>query len=402
MKNFCPVLIAFVSTLFITSCQGSDKGNKNIADSAANAVNLALVTKDVFFPVEVKTAPGDTQRIFIADLKGKILILKNGAVLPQPFLDITGKLENKDSATPVRGMYSMAFDPNFAANRKFYVSYNASTAIDSNKCKVVISQFEASAGNPNVADPATEHRVIEIEGHSVWQDACEITFGPDGFLYISIGDNGTPMKLREGEKLNSYLGKLLRIDVHTLPYKIPANNPFIHTKGAKPEIWAYGLRRLWRFKYDSLEHTFIGGDIGDKMQEEIDTLTRGGNYGWPYMEGDSIRVGKDTLPPGLAAPILTYGRKDGICVIGGTYYRGADIPFLQNKYVFADYNGTLYFLTQGAQGALTKQKITVQNKLADPFIITSCDMGPHNEIYLCGVVNTGKGTPGAVYKIVKK
>ncbi|HWB28761.1 MAG TPA: PQQ-dependent sugar dehydrogenase [Chitinophagaceae bacterium] len=398
MKKYQLIAVAAVA-LYISSCQSAGNTQQTNTDSATSVVNLALVTKDVPFPVEAKMAPGDTSTLYIAALGGKIFMMKNGQLLPKPFFDMSDKLENKDSSAAARAMFSFTFDPAFATNHKFYVSYNAPTTIDSNKCKLVISQFEADAGNPASANTATEKRIISIEGHSIWQDADELTFGPDGYLYIDIGDNGTPMKEREGENLNSYLGKLLRIDVHSLPYTIPADNPFVHTKGAKPEIWAYGLRRLWRFGYDSIQHVFIGGDVGDKMEEEIDTLTKGGNYGWPYMEGDTAKVGKDSLPTNLVAPLLTYHRKDGICIIGGVYYHGSEIPFLQNKYVFADYNGTLYYVVQDAGKPWTKQQLTVKDKLEFPFIINSCDTGPGNEIYLCGVLNTGKNTQGAVYKI---
>ncbi|HVX49800.1 MAG TPA: PQQ-dependent sugar dehydrogenase, partial [Chitinophagaceae bacterium] len=236
MKKYL-LLAALIAALYLTSCTAADTANHNAADSA-NGVNLTLVTEDIPFPVEAKMAPGDTGRLYVAALSGKIYIIEHGKLVPKPFLDINNLLENKDSTPAVRGLYSFTFDPAFATNHRFYISYNAPTNIDSNKCKLVVSQFETSAANPDSAIIASEKKVITIEGHSVWQDANEITFGPDGCLYIAIGDNGTPMKEREGENLNSYLGKLLRVDVHSLPYKVPADNPFMQTKGAKPEIWA--------------------------------------------------------------------------------------------------------------------------------------------------------------------
>ncbi len=404
MTKFCFAVFTAIIAFTFTACNNGKETNTTAQDTANNAysVKLAYVTGDVPFPVEMKASPDSTKRLFIAALGGKIFIYKDGHVLPTPFLDISHRLENKDSAPPIRGMYSMVFDPQFATNGKLYVSYNAPTKIDSNKCKLVISQFTVSRNNPDIADTNSERRVFELEGHNVFQDADEMTFGPDGYLYIGIGDNGTPMRLREGQKLSSYLGKLLRIDVHTLPYKVPADNPFIHTKNAKPEIWAYGLRRFWRFVFDSTTHTLIGGDVGDKAEEEIDTITKGGNYGWPLLEGDSIKVNKDSLPAGVKfiAPVITYRRNDGICVIGGSYYHGTAIPFLQGKYVFADYNGNLFFLTQNAQGAWVKQQMNVKDKPKNPFIINSYSVGLDNEIYLIGVLNTDEGTKGAIYKMV--
>jgi len=391
--------------IFFAACNNGDKKgttqDSNAKTASAGTVKLALVTQDIHFPIEMKPAPDSTHRLFIADLGGKIFILQNGAVSPTPFLDISNKLENKDSAPNIRAMFSMVFSPQFAQNRKLYVSYNAPTKIDTNVCKLVISEFTVSATDANKVDPASERRVFELEGHSVQQDACELAFGPDGDLYISIGDNGTPMKDRRAEDLTSYLGKLLRINVSSLPYSIPADNPFVGRKDAKPEIWAYGLRRLWRYYFDNVTNMFIGGDIGDKQEEEVDILTRGGNYGWPYMEGDSLQVKNDSIhAAAFVAPITTYGRKDGICVIGGHYYHGSSLPFLKDKYVFADFNGTLYALDHAANGGWAKQQVTVEDKPKDPFLINSCDVDENDEIYLLGVLNTGSGSKGVVYRVV--
>ncbi len=406
MKINGSLLIATLVVL-LTSCNTGNQNNPNSKDSStitdsANTVKLQLVTRNVHFPVEVKPAPDATHRLFIAETRGQILILKNGILSPTPFLDISSKLEQKDSAPDVRVMYSMVFSPQFEQNRKFYVCYNAPTKIDSNTSKLVVSEFTANAGNTDIADLGSERRVFEVEGHFIFRDPCEMMFGPDGYLYISVGDNGTPMKLRKAEDLNSYQGKLLRIDVSTLPYKVPADNPFVLTKNARPEIWAYGLRRLWRFTYDKETKTFIGGDIGDKLREEVDTLTKGGNYGWPFIEGDSVRVGNDSLTgKKFITPIAAYGHKDGICVIGGNIYRGKEIAYLQGRYFFADFNGSLFTLSKNKMGSWIRQQLTILNKSKDPFLINSINVDENNEIYLCGVLNTDAGTKGAVFKLVK-
>lgn len=405
MMKFSRVFVIALVVAAVSSCNTGNKNNPNPQDSTgitdpASTVKLALVTKDIHFPIEMKPSPDATHRLFITDLSGKIFILKNDSVVHAPFLNISNKLENKDSAPNIRGMFSMTFHPQFAKNGKLYVSYNAPTKIDTNVCKLVISEFTVSTANPDSVDIASERRVFELEGHSVQQDAGEIMFGPDGYLYISIGDNGTPLKDRKAEELNSYLGKLLRIDVSKLPYTIPADNPFVGKKNIKPEIWAYGLRRLWRFYFDDREHTFLGGDIGDKLEEEVDILQKGGNYGWPIMEGDSVRVKNDTIHS-FIPPIITYGRKDGICVIGGHFYHGKEISALAGKYVFADFNGTISTLSKNAQGGWVKQALKIQDKPKNPFLVNSCDVDENGEIYLLGVLNTDAGTKGAVYKLVK-
>ena len=168
-------------------------------------------------------------------------------------------------------------------------------------------------------------------------------------------------------------------------------------------LWScIGAPRFWRFSFDPQSHILIGGEVGDKTEEEIDIITKGANYGWPITEGDSLLVnnsGVDTKS--FTAPINTYTRKDGICVIGGSFYYGDSIPFLKNKYVFADYRETLFTLTKNEQGTWTRQTLKVLNMPADPFLIFSCNVDDHNELNLMGVLNTKTGSKGVVYKIVK-
>lgn len=406
IKHAAFILLAVV--IGFSSCQSGNNVTQSGADTAAavaaDSVRLQLVTDSVHFPVEAKESPDGTHRLFVCDLSGRVFIVKNGQQQAEPFLDIRSKLETKDPAPNIKGMFGLTFDPQFATNRKLYVSYNAPTTIDSNVCKLVIAQFTVSAANPDVADLASEKRVMEIEGHTIQQDAGELAFGPDGYLYISVGDNGTPMKDRHAEELNSYLGKLLRIDVSSLPYKVPADNPFVSDKNAKPEIYAYGLRRFWRYNYEPSLNAFIGGDIGDKAQEEVDIIKKGGNYGWPLVEGDSVKVNLDSMHQSVnnfIKPVATYGRKEGICVQGGVIYKGS-IPWLQNKYVFADFNGSLFYLTPGDEnGVWPKTPVTIAGKSKWPFIVNSFNVDANNDVYMMGVLNTDKGQQGVVYKLVK-
>lgn len=398
------IFIVSAMSVCMFACNSNSAKNADVEKDAAlttDSVKLELVTDAINFPTEMQTAPDDTHRMFISDLSGKIMILKNGNVLPQPFLDVSSLLEQKDSSSEVKAMFGFAFHPQFAENKKIYVCYNAPTT-DTNACKLVISEFTASTANSDSAVLSSEQRVIELQGHGIAHDACNMAFGPDGYLYISVGDNHTPLSERKGQDLSSLLGKVLRIDVNKTPYGIPADNPFVGVKNARPEIWAYGFRRFWRFSFDPQSHALIGGEVGDKLEEETDIITKGGNYGWPIAEGDTIVVknsGADTTA--FVKPIDTYGRKDGICVIGGNFYYGKDLPFLNSKYVFADYNGTFYSLTKNETYAWTRQQINIVNKSTDPFLIISCGKDENNELYLLGVLNTKAGFKGVVYKVVK-
>ena len=197
-------------------------------------------------------------------------------------------------------------------------------------------------------------------------------------------------------------GKLLRIDVNKLPYTIPPDNPFVGVKNGRPEIWAYGFRKLWRYEFDPVTHQIFGGDVGENKEEEIDIVKKGANYGWPAMEGDSIF--QKTAVENKSAytrPVSTYTRSVGICIIGGGYYYGNEIPALKNKYVFGDFNGSMFALAKSAQDNWIIQPLKIFNKPADPFLICGCNVDENNDLFVMGILNGKTGTKGAVYKIVK-
>lgn len=396
-------IAAFFLCLFSCNTAGTNNTGKNEAGADSTAsVKLELVTNAVNFPVQMIAAPDGSHRLFIADLSGKIMILKNDSVMPAPFLDIRSKIETKNPNPEVKAMFGFALHPQFTSNKKIYVSYDAPTNIDSNDCKLVISEFTVSSSNPDSVSISSERRILELQGHGVDHDACDMKFGPDGYLYISIGDNDTPLPERKAQDLSSLLGKVLRIDVNQTPYGIPPDNPFVGVKNARPEIWASGLRRFWRFSFDPQTHMLIGGEIGDKLREETDVITKGGNYGWPIAEGDTIVVHNSAADTAhFITPVDVYTHKEGICVVGGNFYYGKNIPFLSNKYVFADYNGTLYSLTKNDTGSWKRQQIKISNKPTDPLLIISCSQDENNELYILGVLNTKDGFKGVVYKLVK-
>ena len=405
MKYLRLLYVLIVCSAYISACTSVGQKNQlenNNATADSGSVKLQLFTDAIHIPVQMDVSPDNTHRLFFTDLSGKIWIWKNDSLQPKPFLDITNKLEQKDTSASVRGLFSMAFHPQFALNKKFYVCYNAPTTIPGNICKLVVSQFTANKGDTGVADESSEHRVFELEGKYVQELASQIAFGPDGYLYISIGDHGDTTYKNVAQDMNIFSGKLLRIDVNKTPYAIPADNPFVGKKNTRPEIWASGFRRLWHFSFDPQTHQLFGGDVGEAKQEEIDIIEKGGNYGWPVKEGDSIHDSKMKINNALyTAPINTYTHKDGICIIGGSFYYGHAIPLLKNKYVFADFNGALFTLAKNEQGTSIRQSLKILNKPADPFLICSLNMDENNEPYVMGLLNTKTGYKGVVYKIVK-
>ncbi len=406
MKLFTVSFVLPLLAIGIIACNSTSSGKKdekklNVEAASSNAVQYQLITNAIKSPVQMVFAPDNTNRLFVSDLGGKIFILQNGKLLPTPFIDVSSKLEQKDTTAAMRAVFSMVFHPDYAVNKKFYICYNAPASDTADKCKLMISEFRASNDNPDIADFSSERKVFETDGSTVGVDDCQIAFGPDGYLYISIGDNGTPLEKREAQHLNSFLGKMLRIDVNKMPYAIPEDNPFVGDKNVRPEIWSYGLRRLWRFSFDPETHLLFGADVGDKMQEEIDIIQKGGNYGWPIEEGDSLAVKNTTADTSkFIAPLNTYSHKDGICVIGGNMYYGNELPFLKGKYVFADLNGSLFSLSKNTGEKWIRQPIKLLNPPTDPLNIFSFDRDKNNELYVLGVLNTSAGSKGAIYKLV--
>jgi glucose/arabinose dehydrogenase len=408
MKAIHHCLFAFLPIIFLMACKlvGKQipKESNKIATSDSINVRFELITNAIRAPVELNVSNDGSNRTFITDNSGEIWIYKNDSLLSKPFLNMYDKLVKRDTNSLAGTIFSVAFHPDFATNRKFYVCYNAPTKIRGNMCKLVVSEFTASTTDPNIADASSERRIIEVEGKGIFSNGAEIAFGPDRYLYISVGDDrgGDSSYKFQAQDLSVLRGKLLRIDVNKTPYGIPADNPFVSTKNARPEIWAYGFRKLWRYSFDPLTKEIIGGDVGEDKVEEIDIVKKGANYGWPIMEGDSV-FQKDGInnKSSLTAPISTYGHKLGICVIGGGFYAGTQLHELKNKYVFGDFNGSLFALSKNDDGTWTRQPINILNKPTDPFLLCGCNMDKNKEVIVMGFLNTKSGSKGAMYRLVK-
>ena len=251
------------------------------------------------------------------------------------FLDIRDRVNRGGNE---EGLLGLAFDPNYRENGHFYVYYSAA-----NPRRSVVSRFNVDVSNPGVADPQSELIIMEVAQPFSNHNGGQLAFGPDGYLYIGLGDGGSAGDPQgNGQNLGTLLGKILRIDVRGLSaarqYGIPADNPFEGTTGVRGEIWAFGLRNPWRFSFDKKTGLLWCADVGQNMWEEIDIIVRGANYGWKIMEGFhcySPTTGCNQF--GLTLPVVEYDHSQGCSVTGGYVYRGDKIPSLQGLYIYGDY-----------------------------------------------------------------
>ncbi|MDQ4074733.1 MAG: PQQ-dependent sugar dehydrogenase [Chloroflexota bacterium] len=309
---------------------------------------VPFITEGLSKPTAV-THAGD-ERLFVLERGGLIrVVLADGEVLPEPFLDLQQYVAGDNIE---QGLLGLAFHPEYAKNGYFYVDY---TNVDGN---TVISRFQVRSDNPNIADETSEFVILTIEQPSEMHNGGQLAFGPDGYLYIGVGDGGGGgNSSQNGQALGTLLGKILRIDVDgATPYAIPSDNPFVGVPGALEEIWAYGLRNPWRFSFDRNTGDIYIGDVGEGQSEEIDFQPAdsggGKNYGWAVMEGrHCFEPPEGCDRSGLIEPIWEYGREQGVAVIGGYVYRGKRYPSLRGDYFFGDWGtGKVWRLRKEADG----------------------------------------------------
>ena len=305
---------------------------RNLADTS-----LAFPQLNFVRPVQLTHAKDGTDRVFVVEQDGRILVLPNRDDVQQAkvFLDLSATVQRGDEE---EGLLGLAFAPDYKTSGRFYVHYTQPSPNQS-----VLAQFTVSAADPDRADPASQLVVLKVAQPFRNHRGSNPVFGSDGMLYLGFGDGGSagdPHNL--AQDLTSLLGKVLRLDVKQAsvqqPYAIPNDNPFVgQGGGVRGEIWALGLRNPWRIAFDATRGKLWAGDVGQYTREEIDLVARAGNYGWSVFEG--TRQYKTTNPgPGpLLPPLLEYGGTLGRCVIGGEVYTGTRIPQLRDHYVFGDF-----------------------------------------------------------------
>jgi glucose/arabinose dehydrogenase len=378
--------VAAAVSLMVTGCPVP---NPRPADLT---IELDLVAGGFTAPVAVAFPDDGLQRAFVVGQTGTISIIDAAQnVLAEPFLDISARVVELNPGYDERGLLGLAFHPEYAANGQFYVYYIAppdESVANSPAGVSVLSEFRVSSDRDR-ADAAGERVLMRFGQPQRNHSGGQLAFGPDGYLYISTGDGGGVGDADEGhsqggnaQDTSNLLGKILRIDVDGGdPYAIPPDNPFADRDNARPEIWAYGLRNPWRFSIDQAPDGTVrmfAGDVGQSINEEVNLIQRGANYGWRIREGAAcFDPGSVLLPPGdcaetgadgaaLIAPILEYSHATGTAVIGGAVYRGADVPALAGKYVFGDFSrtpggsqGLIFCAEQAEDGNWTFQEVAV-------------------------------------------
>jgi glucose/arabinose dehydrogenase len=436
-------LLLFTIWCGFLSCKKNNNSDDNNNLSGNSAVQLQLVADNMVSPVLALEAPDASKRLFIVDQNGKIWIVdQNGQKLTTPFINMTSKLVSLNNGYDERGLLGMAFHPDYKTNGKFYLFYNApphSGGPEPGKTWSSItrvSEFHVSS-DPNLADIGSEKIILEADHPQMNHNGGTIAFGPDGYLYISIGDGGNKDDVGPGHMSDWYavnaggnaqniranlLGKILRIDVNAgNPYSIPSDNPFVGTP-AKPEIYAYGLRNPYRFSFDmGGSHQLFAGDAGQSLYEEIDIITKGGNYGWNIKEGticfstDNDLHVLDTCPTmdsmgnKLIDPVIQLKNAanptggQATTIIGGYVYRGTTILGMASRYVFGIFSqkdqpaGKIYVANAGAT---SYEEISLKNNFNE--YIKGFGQDLSGEIYVTTSSEAGlAGTSGKVYKLVK-
>ena len=353
-------------------------------------ISLQPIATGLANPVGVTHAGDGSARLFINLQEGKIVIYDGSQVLPTPFLDISSLV----SCCVERGLLGVAFHPNYENNGFFYVNYT-DTAGDT-----VVARYSVSA-DPNVADPGTASILLTQDQPFANHNGGQLAFGPDGYLYIGLGDGGSGGDPQNnGQGLQTLLGKILRIDVDGgPPYAIPPDNPFVADPDALDEIWAYGLRNPWRFSFDRLTGDLLIGDVGQNLWEEVDlqpaSSAGGENYGWRRMEGNHCFNPSTNCNDGtLTLPIIEYGHSgtDNCSVTGGYGYRGAPSSPAYGSYFYGDYcSGRIWGATDNGDGTWTATEL-----LDTPHLISTFGEDEAGEIYLAHHTSPD----GVIYRLV--
>lgn len=354
-------------------------------------------------PVLLTFSPDQTNRVFVVEQQGRILVFPNATDVisgqVQIFLDITDKLPDGVAPYGEYGLLGLAFHPDYAENRTFFVNYVTTQG----GITTHISKYQVSASNPNVADAATETVLLEIDQILENHNAGMLSFGKDGYLYASLGDggwqypNGPPDPGQTAQDLTKLLGKFIRLDVDNpaegLAYGIPPDNPFAgNGQGYREEIFAYGFRNPWRFNIDHVTGKIWAGDVGFDSWEEINLIESGKNYGWSQAEGMGCRPGVNCDIGEYEPPVYVYANRDVDCSItGGAVYRGPSRLELAVKYIYGDWcSGKIWSLEDNGDSSYTNTLLTDEN-----IRIAAFGQDENHELY---IIALNFNAPTKIYK----
>jgi glucose/arabinose dehydrogenase len=321
---------ALRAALISVLASGAPQAAAESAPAPASGLTLERVASGLQDPLYVTAPPGDP-RLFVVEQPGRIRIIREGRLLPTPFLDLTDRVRSGGE----RGLLSVAFHPRYAANGFLFVDYTDLRG-DTRVERYAVSR------DRDRADPSSGHLVLKVGQPFANHNGGLVLFGPDGMLYVGMGDGGAGGDpFGNGQKRGSLLGKLLRLDVDRGdPYAVPRDNPFAGRAGMRGEIWAYGLRNPWRFCFDRVSGLLYIADVGQDLWEEIDVVPArapGLDYGWNVMEGAHCFRSERCDTRGRVMPAVEYGRDQGCSITGGFVYRGRNMPALAGHYFYADY-----------------------------------------------------------------
>ncbi len=379
MKIYINTLL-FLLLSFTTACS---QENSTDPPEATGNLRVAEAFPNLSFtrPVDLQHSGDNSDRLFVVEQRGVISVVQNDPSTTEKteFLAIESKVDDSGNE---EGLLGLAFHPNYESNGYFYVNYTAA-----NPDRTVISRFSVSSSNPNQADADSELVLLQFDQPYSNHNGGQVSFGPDGYLYIAVGDGGSGGDPQEnGQNRSTLLGSILRIDVdqqnEAVSYSIPDDNPFVgNTEGFREEIYAYGLRNPWRFSFDSSNGQLWTGDVGQNKYEEIDIIVKGGNYGWNAMEGFHCFNSSDCDEEALEMPVWEYDRSQGdVSVTGGFVYHGEELPELEGLYVYADFaSGRIWSLDSNDPENPINTEL-----LKAPFPISSFGIDQNQELYICG------------------
>ena len=331
-----PARIVALAIAALLAAAGCSPGPSPSTSGTGLTVDVGVAVDGFDAPLDVTNAGDGSGRLFVVEQAGRIRVVKDGTLVEKPFLDITGRIASGGE----RGLLGLAFHPDYPTDPRFFVNY---TDRDGN---TVVSSFTVSPTDPDVADPDSETSLMHIGQPFANHNGGAVVFGPDGMLYIATGDGGSGGDPQgNGQRLDTYLGKILRIDVDppvgsATSYEVPPDNPFLSTAGAKPEIWLYGLRNPWRMRFDHATGDLWIGDVGQNAWEEVDVVRagrKGLDFGWNVTEANHcFNPSSGCDQTGLTLPVAEYDHDFGCAVIGGVVVRDPSQGRLDGGYLFGD------------------------------------------------------------------